>query len=717
MADTSNDARRAQGNRPADNSTHATAASISAQKNWQGSNEAEDFLGLNAGPPAAPVAAQRAVPPSKPVNEASWLMDSEPSAPEVVQRAEVQAPEDEYEEAYEEPYESEASAEDSGDDGSLRAPAVLDASWTEPRAKPASNKRPMLLAAGAVVVLAAAAFTFLRMSRQGQTASNSVTEVAQAKSPLELKQPKQPATNDLEMPKSPTSSARDSGSARLPVDRAGNTQPIAIPEVVAITANELSPPAEVEQPAPKPQAPAPQPLAIAPQPKAVAAQVVEGPSLEMLKGLVNSMRGKIVRGEYAETQTAFDKIEGHLALAESDPLRRDFISELRRLDAQAAELAASENSLSDPKAASLAGAALSPAKPSVGPPNANPTTARPKSQTPIKPMPAADKSAALVASASVPETSPETTVATKSAKAPASHAALPSSEVGSGSAVNSAGSEHAEVAPAELVAAASAILPTETARVRVLNSRTQPIGEGSSPRPSADDHLTAVPTEAPKLAPTDLAPDVASLALPVAAPVTTPAPAVVPSEPVQTAAVASREGSLEAADVLLPPAPINGVRIAQGKDMDTIWTGETVPMDRVNAPVKVMTPLVGNVRVTLKSKEIFEGRLYAVGENSVWIEGLFGRMGLGSDRIASVDKVDPAQESGAASKDSKAVAKNDRVRLKTPGGLVFGKLISSDGPKSMVVTDSGLKLTVDTKELEFVVQPAKVVIKKAAPKG
>ena len=55
--------------------------------------------------------------------------------------------------------------------------------------------------------------------------------------------------------------------------------------------------------------------------------------------------------------------------------------------------------------------------------------------------------------------------------------------------------------------------------------------------------------------------------------------------------------------------------------------------------------------------------------------------------------------------------------MKTPGGVLFGKVVSTDGSKSMVVTDSGLKLTVETKELEIVVQPPKIVIKKEASKG
>ncbi len=717
MADKSNDARRAQGNRPADNSTHATAASISAQKNWQGGNSAEDFLGLNAGPadpePAPPIAAQRIAPPSQPVNEASWLMDTEQAAPEQVPDEENPPTED----AYEDEESFEEAAEESFDDGSVRAPAVLDASWTEPRHTPASKKRPMLLAAGAVVVLAAGAFVFLRQARHGQTASNTVTEVAQAKSPLLLKQPKQPATTDLETPKSPTSSAPNGGSGRLAVDRTGHTQPVAIPEVVAQNDTDVAPPAAVQQPAAKPQASAPQPQELAPQPKAVVAQVVEGPSKEMLKGLVNSMRGKIVRGEYAETQTAFDKIEGHLVLAENDPLRKDLVSELRRLDKQAAELVASENSVSNTKTGILVGAASSPAKPSVGPAISNSVTARPKFQPPTKSASAPGKSVALAGVAAGLATGPEIDVAPQPTPLPAPNAVHPSPEVGSVNALGSAGLADAEVATGEVAAAASEAPPSEIPSVRVLNARSQPIGEGSGQRPNADEHLTTIRTEAPELEPADLRPEVASQSVPVAPTVAAPTPAHVPSEPVQAPAVASREGSLDASDVLLPPAPINGVRVAQGKDMDTIWTGETVPMDRVDAPVKVMTPLVGNVRVHLKTKEVFEGRLYAVGENSVWIEGPFGRMGLANERIASVDKVEPPPGAGATSKDPKAAPKNDRVKLKTPGGIVFGKLISSDGPKSMVVTDSGLKLTVDTKELEFVVQPPKIVIKKAAPKG
>ena len=258
MADKSNDARRAQGNRPADNSTHATASSISAQKNWQGGNQAEDFLGLNEGPaepqPAAPLAAQRPTAHGQPANDPnSWLMDSAASAPQAIEEELAPPIEDEYEESYasEDAEDAvEGADEEALDDGSVRAPAVLDASWTEPDAKRSSKKRPLLIAGAAALVLAAGAFVFLRQARRGQSASDSTIELARTKSPLELKQPKQPSPNEIEMPKSPKSSAPDAGSTRLAVDRAGNTQPRATPAVVAQNESEVVAPAAAKQPTP-----------------------------------------------------------------------------------------------------------------------------------------------------------------------------------------------------------------------------------------------------------------------------------------------------------------------------------------------------------------------------------------------------------------------------------------------------------------------------------
>ncbi len=64
-----------------------------------------------------------------------------------------------------------------------------------------------------------------------------------------------------------------------------------------------------------------------------------GPSREMLKQLVETMRENVNNGKFEEAAINFDTVESRLAQAEADPLRQPLVVELRRLDGQAKDLA------------------------------------------------------------------------------------------------------------------------------------------------------------------------------------------------------------------------------------------------------------------------------------------------------------------------------------------------------------------------------------------
>ncbi len=64
-----------------------------------------------------------------------------------------------------------------------------------------------------------------------------------------------------------------------------------------------------------------------------------GPSREVLKQLVETMRKNISDEEYEEAAINFDTVESRLAQPEADPLRQPLVVELRRLDGLAKDLA------------------------------------------------------------------------------------------------------------------------------------------------------------------------------------------------------------------------------------------------------------------------------------------------------------------------------------------------------------------------------------------
>ena len=57
----------------------------------------------------------------------------------------------------------------------------------------------------------------------------------------------------------------------------------------------------------------------------------------------------------------------------------------------------------------------------------------------------------------------------------------------------------------------------------------------------------------------------------------------------------------------------------------------------------------------------------------------------------------------------------ERVRVKTPGGTFYGKVISRDEKTTTLVTDDGARLTLDSKMVELLVDAPKVTIKGTAP--
>jgi len=96
----------------------------------------------------------------------------------------------------------------------------------------------------------------------------------------------------------------------------------------------------------------------------------------------------------------------------------------------------------------------------------------------------------------------------------------------------------------------------------------------------------------------------------------------------------------------------------------------------------------------------------------LWLDTPHGRMGLQGARVKTVTQLDapkgiPAPGAGAI----QTPAALERVRVKTPGGLLYGKLIERDGERATVVTDDGARLTVPSKDVEALAETPRVQLK------
>ena len=131
--------------------------------------------------------------------------------------------------------------------------------------------------------------------------------------------------------------------------------------------------------------------------------------------------------------------------------------------------------------------------------------------------------------------------------------------------------------------------------------------------------------------------------------------------------------------------------------MSLIWNRSDVPFDAIRAERQILTPAVGVVRVTLESGELFDGRLYALGENRVWLQSEIGRLALDGSRVTGIDHLD---RSGTASPrpDPTEIAMGERVRVRTAGGFLYGSVLKQEQGRVTIMTESGGRITLSDGE-------------------
>jgi hypothetical protein len=177
-----------------------------------------------------------------------------------------------------------------------------------------------------------------------------------------------------------------------------------------------------------------------------------------------------------------------------------------------------------------------------------------------------------------------------------------------------------------------------------------------------------------------------------------------PSTAVETVPLVLTEGGARDPKNPLTPFEPNGgatgprkgpgeLRFATQEDLASIWSAAAIPMDAIDGTERIVTPEVGMVRVVLTSGQIFDGRLYAVGQGQVWLETDFGRLALAGKRVRAIDAV-------VLEKQAKAVEALPRMRVRTPGGLFFGKVLARDDVHVTVLLDSGGRITLESNDVE-----------------
>ncbi len=188
---------------------------------------------------------------------------------------------------------------------------------------------------------------------------------------------------------------------------------------------------------------------------------------------------------------------------------------------------------------------------------------------------------------------------------------------------------------------------------------------------------------------------------------------------------ASRDSSTETSVVRLSeragedaprPAPKSRLRRATAGDLAGIWEGGTIPVESMDASTRMLTPAVGRVRTILRGGEVFEGRLYAVGQGKVWLDTELGRLALVADQVLKLEQLaspDGTPVLGQAG--SEVLAGLPRVRARTPGGMFYGKVTSNDGKTVTLITDEGARITLDAPLIEPV-PASRTVIVGSAPK-
>jgi len=176
-------------------------------------------------------------------------------------------------------------------------------------------------------------------------------------------------------------------------------------------------------------------------------------------------------------------------------------------------------------------------------------------------------------------------------------------------------------------------------------------------------------------------------------------------------------------DMVVVPRVESPVKFANEEDLAAVWLQREIPLDKITDQERVLTPHVGRVRLVIHGGEIFEGRLYAVGENKVWLETGLGKMALLGWQVDRIEHISEQVGATLGGKGSEDLGGLKRVRVRTPGGVFYGKLLDQNQDTVTLITEDGGRLRLANARVEpagksrtRIVDPGKAKAQEAASK-
>jgi hypothetical protein len=142
------------------------------------------------------------------------------------------------------------------------------------------------------------------------------------------------------------------------------------------------------------------------------------------------------------------------------------------------------------------------------------------------------------------------------------------------------------------------------------------------------------------------------------------------------------------------------VRRATEADFADLWREKRIPTELFNSERRIRTLAVGPVKALVVGGEYFEGTLYAVGQGQIWIDVELGRISLEASTVRELTQVATVKAAGP-NKGGKAeeLAALPHVEVRLPGGSVTGRLVGQDGNRVTIVTEHGMRATVDSDDV------------------
>lgn len=159
------------------------------------------------------------------------------------------------------------------------------------------------------------------------------------------------------------------------------------------------------------------------------------------------------------------------------------------------------------------------------------------------------------------------------------------------------------------------------------------------------------------------------------------------AEQSRASAPLSDAGAIRAGEPSLPGTATPTAASAAG-----IWEGATIPVEALSGGLRLQTPGVGRVRVRLEGGARAEGKLTAIGQGRVWIETDDGPLEVESARMRGLEQI--AERSVASGPQAPK-----RQRVRTDGGVFYGRVLARDGRTVTLITDAGARVTVEADEV------------------